>query len=835
MSLQKNRFNEEEPSTDGIVTTTVFQTVGEDYSKWKEQDNVNEIERTKQVREHAIATNVATAFTESPQDQPSASESGPTASTSSSDRGGKASASTSRIDVGRTSAASISAIDPRKKPSLFHRFIQLFKGKPLSHGTGVSNQYQLNEIRKKVIESIAIKSSGGPSDVTCIWDYAGQLDYYITHRFFITDGSSYGVVFSLLDALDEFAKPRDHKKGKYEMTNLQTIIFWIRSIYEYAILLHGLKEKPLINGMIASPTISLIGTHKDLLTGSDAEKQAKIDNMFDRIFKELEGTPYERHVDRERYAVDNTTALDEGIQRLKRNVGGFMKAMARTVPINWMDFQIEVQEAGKTTLRMSLDKITKIAVKCGINKENVIHVLNYLNDVGIILYSPTNKKLENTVITNIHMLIGIFMKIITVVKPDDVDKGIKKAASEDGPRVFVVPSRMKTKDDDRLEVKEDEKQTVSIYVTPKDFLPDAVYDILVVRFVSLSQENGYCDDPKLFQNQAKILFDDKHYLRLGRISIDNKRSLKLEILRMKERGADGTNMSACKPHPDVCKEVLQVLKQHLGEVYPSKRVVGYALKILCLVCSNTEEPHFQELEYCLKNKNMTCDKTGELITMPASNVQKLFAAGILHQSSVMDTVHQSSATATPHQSSATHTSHRPACSDKEFQELKAVVSQWYDSNKSVPLLKVLFRDKIDNYELSPETHTMDLLNILFARGHLSSQNLGLLCDTISITKQLGLLTKIKEKLPSFPDVEEGTISKTFTSHRQRLMKFGMVLTPDNVTQIDELYNTPSKKYKDGWSMINDLEDQQKVSEENMKEFTDSLKTLKLSLALNELT
>ncbi|XP_033117115.1 uncharacterized protein LOC117117048, partial [Anneissia japonica] len=144
--------------------------------------------------------------------------------------------------------------------------------------------------------------------------------------------------------------------------------------------------------------------------------------MFDRIFKELEDTPYERHVDRERYAVDNTTALDEGIQRLKINVGGFMKGMERTVPINWMDFQIEVQEAGKTTLRMSLDKITKIAVKRGINKENVIHVLNYLNDLGVILYSPTNQELKNTVITNIHMLIGIFMKIITVVKPDDVDK-----------------------------------------------------------------------------------------------------------------------------------------------------------------------------------------------------------------------------------------------------------------------------------------------------------------------------------------------------------------------------------------------------------------------------
>ncbi|XP_033100001.1 uncharacterized protein LOC117103541 [Anneissia japonica] len=130
---------------------------------------------------------------------------------------------------------------------------------------------------------------------------------------------------------------------------------------------------------------------------------------------------------------------------------------------------------------------------------------------------------------------------------------------------------------------------------------------------------------------------------------------------------------------------------------------------------------------------------------------------------------------------------------------------------------------------------MDLLNILLARGHLSSQNLGLLCDTISITKQFGLLSKIKQKLPSFPDVEEGTISKTFTSHRQRLMKFGMILTPDNVTQIDQLYNTPPKKYTDGWCMINDLEDQQKISEKNMKEFTDSLKILELSVALNELT
>ncbi|XP_033115239.1 uncharacterized protein LOC117115508, partial [Anneissia japonica] len=125
------------------------------------------------------------------------------------------------------------------------------------------------------------------------------------------------------------------------------------------------------------------------------------------------------------YAVANNAKMDEGIEQLKTNVGGYMKAMAKTVPIKWVEFQTKVQEAGKTTMHMSLNEITKIAVDCGINEDNVIHVLNYLNDVGIILYSPTNKKLENTVIINIHMLIGIFMKVITVVKPNDVVKVIQ--------------------------------------------------------------------------------------------------------------------------------------------------------------------------------------------------------------------------------------------------------------------------------------------------------------------------------------------------------------------------------------------------------------------------
>ncbi|XP_033109294.1 uncharacterized protein LOC117110639 [Anneissia japonica] len=594
------------------------------------------------------------------------------------------------------------------------------------------------------------------------------------------------------------------------------------------------------------------------------------------------------------YAVDNTAEYDEEIEKLKQNVGGYMKDMARTVPINWVEFQVKVLELGKTTLRMALDKIIVIAVECGINKEQAIHVITYLNDLGIILYLPNNKRLKNTVITNIQMLIGIFVKIITIVKSDDVDKvpmmipywnelddkGIlpeplarhlwrneltaceenddvifedfielmktfgllcEKNASEDGTRLFVIPSRMKTKTNNRLEIKEDDEQTVSIYVTPKDFLPDAVYDILVVRFVNLSQDKGCCDDPNLFQNQSTIRFGDEHFLRLGRISIDNKPSLKLEVSRMEERDVDGKAKPACKPQPDVCQEVLHVLKQQLDEVYPSKEVVGYSLNILCLICVNSEEPHFQELENCIKNKNMTCDKTGKIIAMSTANVQKVFKGEwsvnvqkrkMLHSVQKRKISHKKAKTC---DKKGEQMAMKPGLSDMKFGVLKSVVSDWYDRHRSLSMLKVLFRDKVENGKLSTVTDTMELLNNLFRHDHLSLQNLKILCDTISITEHFALQWKIKENLSSFPDVKKGTISEIFTVHRQKLMKFGMELTPADVTLIDGLYNTPRKDYADAWSMITDLENRLIISKRKMKKFIDSLKILNLSGALNALT
>ncbi|XP_033124477.1 uncharacterized protein LOC117122829, partial [Anneissia japonica] len=285
-SILGKQFNENEPSTCGILTTTVFQTVGEDYNKWEEHKDVDVCELTKQIREHNIAERIARKL-EPPESQETTSMSvSPSSTASPMETSEGATSLTSEeketSDVSQSAAnvstrqfdklpeeilkkvvanldrqnpePSRSAEEP--KPGIFKRFfMKITRNKP----TNKDARFE------RVVENV-------PSDVTCIWDYAGQISYYITHRFFLTDGSSYVVAFSLFEPLNELAKSRGPLKDRFEMTNLQMIIFWIRSIYEHAVLQYNASTK-LINDTIASPTISLVGTHKDKLEGSEEDKQ----------------------------------------------------------------------------------------------------------------------------------------------------------------------------------------------------------------------------------------------------------------------------------------------------------------------------------------------------------------------------------------------------------------------------------------------------------------------------------------------------------------------------------------------------------------------------------
>ncbi|XP_033106044.1 uncharacterized protein LOC117108191 [Anneissia japonica] len=168
-----------------------------------------------------------------------------------------------------------------------------------------------------------------------------------------------------------------------------------------------------------------------------------------------------------------------------------------------------------------------------------------------------------------------------------------------------------------LEVKKDEKQTVSVYVTPTDFLPDAVYNILVVAFLDLMKVKGKSSEAELYQNCSDFDLDDDHLVSLGAVKIENRHALKLEISHLIDQ--DGNVVA--EPHPSFCIEILDYLRDQLKTVYGTTEGIGYKLRVLCSACQPTQKPHLHDLEDCLKKK-IRCGRKA----MNTSRLKRLFSA-----------------------------------------------------------------------------------------------------------------------------------------------------------------------------------------------------------------
>ncbi|XP_033103963.1 probable serine/threonine-protein kinase pats1 [Anneissia japonica] len=255
-------------------------------------------------------------------------------------------------------------------------------------------------------------------DITFIWDFAGQQLYYITHRIFLTSEAVYLILFSLKEGMHNKGKRRFSKMAKYvmtyDMTNIQIIKYWMRLIYTYAIPVKAQQQL-----QAKKPQIAVVGTHSDCLEGTKEDKKKQIEEQYGILFQEIRGTPYESHVVRKMYAISNKYASQcKMLKTLKQDVGGFLKEMPKTIPLKWLKFQQILQENGRTSLHMTYAKVCKVATECGISVENLIHTLNYLHDLGIILYFENNRLLKHAVITNPRKLIFILKKIITEVEPD---------------------------------------------------------------------------------------------------------------------------------------------------------------------------------------------------------------------------------------------------------------------------------------------------------------------------------------------------------------------------------------------------------------------------------
>ncbi|XP_071958531.1 uncharacterized protein [Antedon mediterranea] len=173
--------------------------------------------------------------------------------------------------------------------------------------------------------------------------------------------------------------------------------------------------------------------------------------------------------------------------------------------------------------------------------------------------------------------------------------------------------------------------------------------------------------------------------------------------------------------------------------------------------------------------------------------------------------------------------------DDDYKLFKTTVSAYYDDRPDCRImLMVLFGDHVPTQNHKTRNSTIDWLNALEESDDLSSDDISIVYDTINLTEHYALQKKIKkEKLP-FPEVRPIEITN-FSNYRQKIMKFGKGITPNDVAKIDGYYNNPVKKYKSSWGMIYDLEFEKSIfKESNIDEFVAKLKQLKLPSSSAEL-
>ncbi|XP_071948965.1 uncharacterized protein [Antedon mediterranea] len=150
-----------------------------------------------------------------------------------------------------------------------------------------------------------------------------------------------------------------------------------------------------------------------------------------------------------------------------------------------------------------------------------------------------------------------------------------------------------------------------------------------------------------------------------------------------------------------------------------------------------------------------------------------------------------------------------------FNQLLIDTAEWYDRLGYLKPLKLLYKDHLtkSNTGITRAESVKDLLQDLTASGKLSLSNLTLLYDTVKITKQFDFKSTVKNQPPE--DIEKHVISM-LTPYRQKVYQLGLELKKDDVYTLDSLYNNPTKKYQDSWSLIEDFEDREIIDKDFKK-------------------
>ncbi|XP_071950767.1 uncharacterized protein [Antedon mediterranea] len=386
-----------------------------------------------------------------------------------------------------------------------------------------------------------------------LWDFGGQPIYHVIQRIFMVSYAVVCVVFNLNQDLDAPAKVRDPTTGKmyeHRMTNLELILFWIRSVFVN--VRTGQKNK-----------IMLIGTHYESLGKTEQERQQMVKAIENKLWKALEGKPFEDMVFQEElFTIENSVSFEKsGASKIILQIQKLVQMMILTLPIKWLQVLQEIQKLRKDKLYLPTSEINDLLASCKITDRK--QFLEYLHDIGEILFYPDDKILKEKIVIDLMGVVDKFKTIITVIDPslqpslkqlwrnlnggklderllrhiwkDDSDEMIiffvslmqtfglmcEKRSKENVGRTFYVLSRLKPQRDDTKAVKYEEKRAISLFHDFDGYLPDDLFQRVSTKFIEEFQMEDV--EPTLSYEHVELHIDGHHFVVLNVATINNCR------------------------------------------------------------------------------------------------------------------------------------------------------------------------------------------------------------------------------------------------------------------------------------------------------------------------
>ena len=263
-----------------------------------------------------------------------------------------------------------------------------------------------------------------------MWDCGGQPVFLELLPIFLTSRTIFLLFFNAAIGLKqpwESSYRTDGKEvvlqGKVNMSTLEMMQRWIALIYSHLLKKDdksavGGEDQSTDCGALADPgypRVIPIGTRGDKLDSKTSEAVLK------EVEDSVKGKAPLHHVLKRPVIVDNTTSgtgnkEDPGYKRVREEIADITQSkLKKDTPLSWILFRNLLKllpEASQNVNIISLDDAHDIASLAKVKSADVKSVLSFYHELGVLLYYPKIKGLEQKVILNPQWFVECLGKVL---------------------------------------------------------------------------------------------------------------------------------------------------------------------------------------------------------------------------------------------------------------------------------------------------------------------------------------------------------------------------------------------------------------------------------------